>query len=204
MSSDNSYKLVSTLSPSMGRLYTLQKGKKPVETICFNPITKEKAGWLNIVAWPYSYMKFKLVFTEEVTDIVAAQNKKKEDGVTPFYDSLRPFHNSVMAIGTRVEIVPFFKELENHPFVVETLSAIDGVSSDIMINIIVRIKKPEKNGPLKILALLPDPFTFIFGYLKEALVTWANSMDSKTIRRINTDANKKSGAFKEIQISSEY
>ncbi|MCC7436501.1 hypothetical protein IT402_01335 [Candidatus Nomurabacteria bacterium] len=186
---------VSAISPQPGNLYTETMFYKPKRTLRF-----ETSSSLEVAVFPYGFGTFKLTWSEEVADLKTAKETTNPDG-SKKYSSYREFLNSNLVIGYRTEYVKFFKEVESHPFVVESTSAEDGVSSEIVINIIVKINYPKDGGPLKILKL-NDPFGFIFGFINEAIVRWANSKNSKDIRRMSTDASTK--PFEEIKINDTY
>jgi hypothetical protein len=187
---------LSAVSPQPGNLYTEVMFKKPRKTLSF----KESSA-LEIRVFPFGFGAFKLTWSEYVNDRASAENAKKPDG-TKKYDSFRDFLNSDVVIGYRTEYVPFFKEVESHPFVVQSTSSIDGVSTEIVITIVTRIKFPENGGALKILAL-NDPFGYVFGFINEAILRWANSKTSKQVRAMNTDETT-NPLDDEIEIEGEY
>lgn len=189
-------KFLSAVSPQPGNLYTEVMFKKPRKTISF-----KGSSALEVRIFPFGFGSFKLTWSEYVTDRVSAEKATKTDG-TKKYDSFRDFLNSDVVIGYRTEYVPFFKEVESHPFVVQSTSSIDGVSTEIVITIVTRIKFPEDGGALKILAL-NDPFGYVFGFINEAILNWANGKTSKQVRAMNTDETA-SPLDDEIKIEGEY
>lgn len=201
MNNNKRLQVISAVSPQPGNLYTEVLWKQPKKTICFSPVNGHTASALEITFFPYGFGTFKLTWSEYVTDLETAKLATKKDG-TKKYDSFRQFLNSDVVIGHRTEYVPFFKEVETHPFVVESTSAKDGISTEIVITIITKINFPKDGGPLKIISL-EDPFGFIFGFINEAILRWANSKSSKEIRMMNTDDDK-NPLTKEIEINGEF
>jgi hypothetical protein len=201
MNNNKKLQVLSAVSPQPGNLYTEVLWKQPQKTIFFSPVNGHKSAALEIAIFPYGFGAFKLTWSEYVTDLETAKLATKKDG-TKKYDSFRQFLNSNVVIGYRTEYVPFFKEVETHPFVVESTSAKDGVSTEIVITIITKINFPQDGGPLKIISL-EDPFGFVFGFINEAILRWANSKSSKEIRMMNTDDDK-NPLTKEIEINGEF
>lgn len=188
-------KVISALSPQPGNLYTEVTFKKPVGTL----IGSDSSA-LELRVFPYGFGTFKLTWSEFVTSKEAAEKLKNSQGEKK-YHSYREFLNSKVVIGYRTEFVPFFKEKESHPYVVESLSAEDGVGTEIVINIVLKINRPSEKQRLKILEL-NDPFGYVFGFINEAIVRWANAKSSKEIRKMNPDDTV--NPLDEIQIEGRY
>ena len=180
-------RIVSAISPEPGNFYTGTVWFQPRETVHYSLIDKDEKdeAALQIRALPYGWALVKLTWAEFVNDATTAQNALRKDGKKK-YESHRVFTDSNLVIGYRTEYVPFFKEVESHPYVVEVTSAVDGVSVEIVINVIIKINHSDPNKPLKLLSL-DDPFGYVNGFINEAIVRWAAGLSSKEIRKISPD-----------------
>jgi hypothetical protein len=182
-------KLISTYQPTAGDWIIIQKFKKQVRAVLYDPADpNHDPDALGILGWPYSQATPELTFTEIISNKAKAETAVIVNGVDVGKDKfiqVNEYFKGSLIIGTRKERVWTIKKLEQHPVVAEVRS-LEKVGVQMALIVTIRVDDP-------ILALTLTNFIgFAENLVIEVFRRWAAKHSIDAVLAVQTNENDNS------------